>query len=159
MKVAELREYLQLVRADPSKAGRNPTLVAKWVGGSRSQLSYENHAFHVGGDGEPSAMWLLLASLAACDVEVVATTATLLGLELEGLEVEATGQFNIQRLLGIEEAPGPGYERISYTVHVRAPGATEEQIARLKEMCEGGSPVGDSLSRSIPLKLEVDAIR
>ena len=110
----------------------------------------------MGGDDDPSAMKMFLACLAACDVEVIATHASLLGLRIEDLEIEASGHFAIRRLLGLD-GPAPGYDRVSYTVRLRAPGATEEQVARLREMCERGSPVGDSFGRSTPptLKLEV----
>lgn len=84
-------------------------------------------------------MVLLLASLAACDLGVV-----------------AKGHFNVQRLLGLEEGPDPGYDRIGYTIRLWAPGASEEQVEQLRVMCEGSSPVGDSFSRRIPLTLEID---
>ena len=153
--VAEFREYVRQVQQDPSEAERNPTVVARWVGGNRARVEREGVVVHMGGDGDPSAMWMFLASLTACDVEVVATHASLLGLEIQGLEVEAKGHFNIRRLLGLE-GPRPGYDRITYTIRLRAPGATEEQIARLREMCERGSPVGDSLARAIPLDLKIE---
>lgn len=155
MNVPELRNYIAAVKADSSVAERNPTIVARWGGGSRAQVRYEAQTLDIGGEGEPSAMVLLLASLAACDVEVVATTATLLGLEIEDLEVEATGHFNVQRLLGLDEGPDPGYDRIGYTIRVRAPRATEEQVDALKTMCERSSPVGDTLTSRIPLTLEI----
>ena len=155
MNVAELREYIDQVRKDPSEAERNPKIVAKWLGGSRAQVEQEGVVIHMGADQDPSAMWMFLASLAACDVEVVATHASLLGLKLESLEVEATGHFDIRRLLGLD-GPEPGYDRIAYTVRLRAPGATGEQIERLRAMCERGSPVGNSLARTIPLKLTID---
>lgn len=156
MNVPELRDYVESMKANPSVAERNPTIVARWNGGPRAVIRHEEQTLEIGGEGEPSAMVLLLASLAACDVEVVATTATLLGLELEHLEVEAKGHFNVQRLLGIEEGPDPGYDRIGYTIRVRAPQATDEQVEALKTVCERSSPVGDSLSRRIPLELTVE---
>lgn len=156
MNVPELREYVSTVKADPAVAERNPTIVAQWDGGSRARLRFEDQTLRIGGEGEPSAMVLLLASLAACDVEVVATTATLLGLELDQLEVEAKGHFNVERLLGLEDGPDPGYDRIGYTIRVRAPDASDEQVEALKTMCERSSPVGDSLTRRIPLTLEID---
>ncbi len=155
LNVAELREYIDQVRKDPSEAERNPKIVAKWLGGSRAQVEREDVVIHMGADQDPSAMWMFLASLAACDVEVVATHASLLGLKLESLEVEATGHFDIRRLLGLD-GPEPGYDRIAYTVRLHAPGATKEQIERLRAMCERGSPVGDSLARAIPLKLTIE---
>jgi len=153
--VPEFQQYIESVKREPSEAERDSTVVAKWVAGSRAEVAFGSRVFHIGGDDDPSAMQVLLASLAACDVEVVATHASLLGLRIEGLEIEAKGHFNIRRLLGLD-GPGPGYDRVAYTVRLRAPEATEEQIARLRDMCERGSPVGDSLARSIPLKLEIE---
>lgn len=75
----------------------------------------------------------------------------------EGGRVEATGHFNVRSYLGLDGAPGSGYDGISYTVRISAPGATPEQIASLRERCERSSPVGDSMSRAIPLKLEFAA--
>jgi len=153
--VAEFREFVEQVRKDPSKAERNPKIIAQWLGGSRARVEREGVVIHMGGDEDPSAMWMFLASLAACDVEVVATHASVLGLKIENLEVEATGHFDIRRLLGLD-GPGPGYDRIAYTVRLRAPGATKEQIEQLRAKCERASPVGDSLARAIPLILSIE---
>lgn len=153
--LAEHLEYVEQVRKDPTVAERNPSIVAKWVGGTRSRVDRQGVVVHMGGEGDPSAMWMFLASLAACDVEVVATHASLLGIEIEDLEVEAKGHFSIQRLLGLE-GPAPGYDWISYAVRLRGKGATQEKMARLREMCERGSPVGDSLSRKIPVELKFE---
>lgn len=110
--------------------------------------------YFIGGDDEPSAMQALLGSLAACDIELVALHAALLDIRLESLTIEAHGHFNIQSYFGIEGVPGSGYDRISYTVRVRAPGITSEQLAMLRKRCERSSPVGDSLARPIHLELE-----
>lgn len=149
-----LRAYVDAVRREPGKAERNPALTATWVGGRRARVELQGKVVHVGGDDEYSAMQLLLASLAACDVEVVTTHATLLGIPIRSLQIEARGHFTVQRLFGISPAPAPGYDDIFYTVRLDAPAATPEQRAILKEMCERVSPVGDSLGRSIPLRLE-----
>lgn len=156
--VPETKQYIEECERDPSKAERNPTITAKWVTGPQAAVELKGRKIHIGGDDDPSAMTVLLASLAACDVEVVATHAALLGLKLEGMEIEAKGHFNIRRLLGLE-GPGPGYDRIAYTVRLRAPHATEEQIARVKAMCERASPVGDSLAKPIPLTLRVEVAK
>lgn len=153
--VAETRAYIEECEKEPTKAERNPTIVAKWVGGTRAQVDFGQSVVHMGGDEDPSAMKMFLACLAACDIEVVTTHATLLGMKLEGLEIEANGHFNIRRLLGLP-GDGPGYDRVGYTVRVRAPGATEEQVARLREVCERASPVGDSFARATPPILEIE---
>ena len=157
--VAQMLEFKDLVAQDPSKAERNPALVAHWAGGSRSRVEFKDKVVHIGGDGELNPMQMLLATLAACDVDVVAMHASLLGLDIESLSVEATGHFNVQSYLGLDGAPGPGYDAITYTVRLSVPGATAEQIAHLRERCERSSPVGDSLARAISLKLEFEANR
>lgn len=111
---------------------------------------------HLGGDGDFNAMQALLGALAACDVDLLAMHAALLGLEVKDLRVEASGHFNVQAYLGLE-APGSGYTGISYRIILNAPDASDEQIRSLRERIERSSPVGDSLGRSIPLTIEFTA--
>ena len=92
--VTQMLEFRDLVAQDPTKAERNPALVARWAGGSRSRVEFKDKVVHIGGDGELNPMQMLLATLAACDVDVVAMHASLLGLNIESLSVEATGHFN-----------------------------------------------------------------
>lgn len=157
--VTELLEFKDIVVQDSTKAERNPALVAHWVGGSRSRVEFKDKVVHIGGDDELNPMQMLLATLAACDVDLVAMHASFLGLKIESLSVEATGHFNVQSYLGLEGAAGSGYDSISYTVRISVPGASPEQIAHLRERCERSSPVGDSLARAIPLRLEFEASR
>jgi len=157
--VTELLEFKDRVAQDSTKADRNPMLIAHWVGGSRSRVEFKDKVVHIGGDDELNPMQMFLATLAACDVDLVAMHASFLGLKLESLTVEATGHFNVQSYLGLDNAPGSGYDAIAYTVRLSAPGVTPEQIALLRDRCERSSPVGDSLTRAIPLKLEFEADR
>lgn len=154
--VTRLRELKDTCRRDPSRADCNPALVAHWVGSRRSRVEFRDKVVHIGGGEDLNSMQMLLAALAACNADVVATHASILGLEIERLSVEAKGHFDMRSYLGLE-APGPGYDAISYTVRLSAPGASPEQIARLRERCERSSPVADSLARRIPLKLEFDS--
>ncbi|HEY3246695.1 MAG TPA: OsmC family protein [bacterium] len=152
--VPALGAHIEGVKRDLAKAERNPVVTAHWVGKSEARIEGEGFTMHTGGDGQPSAMKALLGTLAGCDIEVIALHATLLGITLESLTIEARGHFTVQRLYGLAEGPAPGYDRISYTIKVKAPGATTEQLNHLREMVERASPVGDSLSRPIPLTLE-----
>ena len=156
VQVGELVEFRNMCARDPEKADRNPTLVAQWVGGSRSRIEFRGMTVHLGGDDEFNPMQMFLATLAACDVDLIAMHASFLGLKIESLSVEATGHFNVRSYLGLDGAPGSGYDGISYTVRISVPDATPDQIAYLRERCEHSSPVGDSMSRRIPLKLEFD---
>jgi len=155
--VTELNQFIEAVRRDPTRADRNPKLTAHWVGGSRSRVECDDKVMYIGGDDELNAMRVLLAALAACDVDVIATHASLMGLEIETLSVEVGGRFNVCAYLGLPEAPGSGYDGVAYTIHARIPGATLEQLAELRRRVENGSPVGNSLARAIPLKMNFDA--
>lgn len=148
--------FREEVQKDSSVADRRPTVTARWVGGSRSEVEFDGKTTHIGGAAELNAMQTLLAALAACDVDLIALHAALLGLEVKELRVEASGHFNVQAYLGLE-APGSGYTGISYKIILDAPGASDEQIRLLRERIERSSPVGDSLGRSIPLSVEFSA--
>lgn len=155
IKVESLQDFAEMVKGDPTKADRNPRLVARWLDGEQAEVEYENIKISIGGENELNAMQMLLASFAACDVEVIAVHCSLLGLKIESLSVEATGHFNVQSYLGLDNSPGSGYDSISFTIRLKAPDASPEQISYLKERCERSSPVGDSLERKIPMTMEI----
>ncbi len=152
--VRALRERRERIARDASLTERNPELVARWVGESRARVEFKDIVTHMGGESELNAMQSVLAALAACDIEVITHGAALAGIQIEDLSIEARGHFNVRALWGFEDAPGAGYDQISYKVRVRAPGATPEQLAQLRERCERSSPVGDTLTRRVPLILE-----
>ncbi len=155
--VTKMLEFKGHVMKDSAKGDHNPSLVAHWVGGSRSRVELKDKVMHIGGHGEFNPMQMLLATLAACDVDLMAIHASFLGLKIESLSVEATGHFNVRSYLGFEDAPASAYDTIFYLVRLSVPDATPEQITYLRERCERSSPVRDSLARAIPLKLEFKA--
>jgi uncharacterized OsmC-like protein len=158
MDVEELRQYIDAVRADPHQADRDPEVIARWVGGTRAEVVSKlgGPPAYMGGDDDPSAMGMLLRALAACDVEVVVTRATLLGVEIEELQIEATGFFNVARYLGVDAADGAGYQRAAYTVHLKTRNATPEQIDELR-VALGTSPAGDTFERHVPVTYDLTA--
>lgn len=157
--VDRLREYVSSVSEDAAMADRDPVVVARWAGGDRAEVAFASGEapVSVGGTDGPSAMKMVLASLAACDVDLVVNRAALLGVEIESLTVEATGHFNVGRYLGLDDAPGPGYERIAYTIRLKTRRGTPEQLADLRRACERASPVGDTLQRPVALRMRFEA--
>jgi len=154
-----LRDYIESCRLDSSKADRNPVVSARWVGGTRAEVtsSLGGPPVYMGGADDPSALGMLLRSLAACDVEVVANKAALLGVEIEDLVIEARGYANVQPYLGLHAEAGPGYQTISYTIRLKTRGATPDQLDAIRRACEEGSPVGDTIERRVPLELQFEA--
>jgi uncharacterized OsmC-like protein len=159
MDVESLNGYVDQIRQDRSVADRNLVAVAHWEGDARSRVEGDGRkSLSLGGSDDFSAMHAVLGALAACDVEVIATHATLVGLQIRDLRVEAKGHFNVASLLGVESPTDAAYETITYRVILDAPGATEEQIDRLRHACASFSPVGDSLRKAIPVTFEFESI-
>jgi uncharacterized OsmC-like protein len=154
--VAQVQAYIDKVSAAPEIADREPRVVARWVGDSRSTVTFGEARLHLGGDGELNPMQALLGAFAACDVDLVAMHASLLGVEIIDLWIEAGGRFHVARYLGLDSRQGPGYRDIDYTLHLHVKHATGEQIARLKDLCETSSPVGDTLTRPVTTTLNLD---
>jgi uncharacterized OsmC-like protein len=156
--VSALHDYIDAVAADGSRADRDPVVVARWVGGTRAEVASTlgGPPVYMGGDDDPSAMGMLLRALAACDVEVVANKAALLDVEIEELSIEARGHFNIRRYLGFDVEHDSGYQKLSYTLHLKTRGASEAQLEEIRRACEQGSPVGDTLLRAVPVDASFD---
>ena len=154
MKQETLFSFKDTVEADSSKADRWPTVVAHWDGKAASRIQFEDKEAHIGGRGELNPMQFVLAAFAACDVDLVAMHATMIGLHVNSLSVEASGHFNVESYIGLENKPGSGYDQISYKVILDAPDATSDQIAYLIERCEQSSPIGDTLARNVSMTFE-----
>jgi uncharacterized OsmC-like protein len=152
----EFLGFKETVTNDSTKAERWPTVTADWVGGSRSRIEFGDKTTYIGGEDELNPMQFVLAALAACDVDLLAMHATMIGLEVNSLRVEASGHFNVQSYIGVENTPGSGYDEINYKVILDAPDATSEQIEYLIERCEQSSPVGDTLARKVAMTLEFE---
>jgi len=156
--IAELSQYIDDVKAEAAKADRNPDVIARWVGGTRAEVTSAlgGPPVYIGGDHDPGAMGMLLRALAACDIEVIVTRATLMGIEIQDLSIEAKGFFNVAPYLGVETPEGAGYQLASMEVQMRTKGTppTPEQVDGLRAALHA-SPVGDTLRRHVPVTIEL----
>lgn len=153
--VDELLAFKAAVEIDPTEADRWPVLTATWLDGARARVQFDDVLSYVGGEGELNGMQTLLAALAACGVDVIATSAALLGIKIESLAIEANGHFNVAAYLGVGGSPGPGYQSMRYELRLTAPGASDEEIAHLYQMCKEGFPGKDTLTRAVPITSEM----
>jgi uncharacterized OsmC-like protein len=156
LNVDQLRDYIDSVTVDAKQADRHPEVVARWVGGTRAEVvaAAGGTPVYMGGEDDPSAMGMLLRALAACDIEVLVTRATLMGIEIDELTIEAKGYFNVARYLGIDVPHHAGYQRASYRVTLKAPGASPDQIDELRRSLET-SPAGETFSRSVAVTYDL----
>jgi uncharacterized OsmC-like protein len=150
-------KFKSRAQENPKVADRDKTAVAYWVQGEEARVVLGDKEVTIGADAGMNMMEMLLSSYAACDAAMVALHASFMDLKVERLKVEVSGHFNVAAYLGIEDAPGAGYDQISVKVYLDAPDATPEQLAYLHHISETGSPVGDTFSRIVPTELEIVA--
>jgi uncharacterized OsmC-like protein len=156
LNVEEVEQDAREARMNPEKCSITRKLEAEWVGGTRSQIHSGNKELFIGVDQDFGAMSVALASLLGCEIDLIATQATVRGIELERLQIEGTGDFNFARYVGgMNSGPSPGYDSVKYTVRIKSKNATEEQLRDLVKLCETSSPVGDTFSRAVHLSMNV----
>jgi uncharacterized OsmC-like protein len=154
--VEELEDDVATLKSNPERCHVSRQLTAEWLGGTRARVvTPKGVELYIGGKSEMGAMSAALASFLACEVDLLATRATREGIELEKLTIEGKGLFDLAKYYGIAKRPSPGFKKIEYTVRVRAKNATRRQIKQLARLSETSSPVGDTLKRKVPVKLNV----
>jgi len=152
----ELENDINMLKNNPSRCRIAQKLQAEWVGGYRARIYFGDRELYIGGEGNFSAMAVTHASLLACEIGVIAQYATLRGIELEELKIEGVGDFDITRLMNVGNDPSPGFQKINFNVKIKAKNATPEQLQDLVKICETVSPVGDTITREVPFKLNFE---
>jgi uncharacterized OsmC-like protein len=131
-------------REDPSSS--RITLVAKGVSTDtpiacsvdlgRAIYDAEAHP-GVGGDGTAACSGdLLLGALAACAQLTCQMVAAAMELPVEDVKVTVEGDLDLSGTLGVSREAPVGFETIRLDFEIDAPGATEEQLAALRERTE-----------------------
>ena len=91
----------------------------------------------VGGPGTAACSGdLLLGALAACAQLTCQLVATAMGIPFEEIRVEVDGEMDLRGTLGVSKDVPVGFQDIHAHFNIRAPEATAEQLALLKEKTE-----------------------
>ena len=91
----------------------------------------------VGGAGTAACSGdLLLGALAACAQLTCQLVATAMGIPFEHIRVEVEGEMDLSGTLGISKEVPVGFQNIHARFDIKAPDATPEQLAALKEKTE-----------------------
>ncbi len=106
-----------------------------------------------GSDTAPNPVEQLLAALGNCLAVGYAANASAAGIAIEDLKINLSGDLDLRTFLGLAEA-NAGYETIQVSVDLTSD-ATPEQLAQLHDKVVGSSPVGHTLSRAVPLRIEL----
>jgi uncharacterized OsmC-like protein len=108
----------------------------------------------VGQDHAPTPAEHLLQALGSCLMSGLANIAAARGVELGEVTARVEGDIDLLGIFGLDAGVRNGYQQIRVTFQVQ--GAAEaEQLARLVEQARERSAVYDSLTRGVPISVEV----
>jgi len=113
------------------------------------------HAAHGGPHDAPTPGDILCAALGVCQELTLRMVADVMGIELETLVVETTGEVDVRGSLGM--GGKVGFQSMRCRISLRARNATEEQVNMLTAAAEQFCIVGDTLRCGVPVKVEVES--
>lgn len=172
--VDALKEVVQAVQDDPSKAMVGFHVTSAWKGQTRSESTVTSYTLGgeriarrhtmvvdepvelLGTDTAPNPQEMLMAALNACVMVGYVAGAAVRGITLEALEVETTGELDLRGFLGIDESVKPGYDKVGYMVRIKGNG-TPEQFREIHETVRKTSPNYFNIAQPVTIdaKLEV----
>jgi uncharacterized OsmC-like protein len=139
--VAALRETVEAVEKDPSRALVGFDVTTRWTGQTRSETTVE--AYRIGGyrvvrrhkivadepcellgaDSAPNPQELLMAAFNACITVGYVAGAAVRGIKLDSVEIVTRGQLDLRGFLGLSDHVVPGYEKLEYEVNIKGDGS------------------------------------
>lgn len=111
----------------------------------------------LGSNEGPNAVELLLQALGFCYAVGYVANAAAQGIEIDSMEYEIEGDFDVRPFLGLDGAR-PGLTEIRATGRVSSPNATAEQLRDLCQYVQDTSPVRDSLANPVPVKTTIEIV-
>jgi uncharacterized OsmC-like protein len=109
-----------------------------------------------GGATAPTPGWLMRAALANCDATMIAMRAAELGIELTTLEVTVGSLSDDRGLLQIDDSIPAGPLKFWVQVKIGARGVSDETLHEIVHWVEMHSPVGDPITRAVPMEITVE---
>jgi uncharacterized OsmC-like protein len=150
------------IQQEPEVADTKWCASVSWKGGFRSEARIRDfepiesdEPDTLGGtDTGPNPVEQVLAALGNCLAVGYAANASAAGIEIRDLQIELEGDLNLHTFLGLAPNGNAGYESISVNVTIDSD-ADEEAIRELHEKVVGTSPVGHTLTRAVPVNINL----
>lgn len=101
----------------------------------------------------PNPVEFVLHALAGCVTTTMVYYAAAKGIELSSVETEFEGDIDLRGLLGVSDEVDPGYRQIRIAVRIEGD-ASEEELDELVEIAKRHSPVFDSVTRPVDVRVE-----
>ena len=153
------------LRAEPAASVATFRSESELQDGLRSHARMRQHRIVVdeppelgGGDAGPNPVELILAALGTCQEITYRAYATALGIPLDKVSVELTGELDLRGFLAVDDSVRPGYQAIRGTVRLTST-ASPAQLEQLRQAVNAHCPVLDILSNPVPVELQLETAR
>ena len=148
------------INTHPDKAHTTWAAEVEWTGAFASHAHVRDFAPIVsdepktlgGADTAPNPVEQLLAALGNCLAVGYAANATAAGIAIDRLTIAVEGDIDLRVFLGLAEGHA-GFSAIRTRVDLQT-NATDQEVAALHTKVASTSPVGHTLSSSVPLSIE-----
>lgn len=146
---------------EPEVADTKWNAQVKWKGGFRSEatirdfepLPSDEPPALGGSNTGPNPVEQVLAALGNCLAVGYAANATAAGIEIKDLSIDLEGDIDLHTFLGLSDG-NAGYSGISVKVNIDSD-ASEADLEALHKKVTNTSPVGHTLCRVVPVKIEL----
>lgn len=137
-----------------------PRVAARLVPGTATEVRIDagHHAFTIdepealgGTDLGANPVEHLLAALGACQVISFQVWAQKLGIEVDHVAVDLSGDLDLRGFFGTADDVRPGFEQIEVAVRLEGP-EDRERYQELVDAVEEHCPVLDNLRATVPVR-------
>lgn len=134
----------QITHIYSTTTGDDPMRVQIGTDAGNSRLNAVAHPAVGGYDDAPCSGDLLIASYAACQEITLRLVATAMGIEIQHLNLQVDGEWDVRGTLGVDRETPVGYTKIHTTIKITSD-APEDKIQKLLERYERYCVVGATL--------------
>ena len=107
-----------------------------------------------GANKGPNPVEYVLGALAACQEIVIKAYAGQLGIEVQEVRVEASGDLNLEGFFNLSDAR-PGFNAVNYKTIITTEETDPQKLQLLKDFSNERCPVLDIISNPVPVNGEV----
>jgi uncharacterized OsmC-like protein len=148
---------IDTIKQQPTAAQTSWSAKVRWTGAFRSEAAVRGFApiasdepSALGGtDSAPNPVEQLLGALGNCLAVGYAANASAAGITIRDLRIDLDGDLDLHAFLGLADGHA-GFSAIRVAVHLDTD-ADEAAVAELHRRVAATSPVGQTLSKAIPV--------
>ncbi len=107
----------------------------------------------------PNPVELVLGALAACQEIVISAYAAVLGIKIDGVDIEVKGDIDLRGFLNVADVR-PGYNNIEFATTIKTPESDRAKLDQLIRFAEKKCPVYDILANPVKVggSFKVEAV-